>query len=101
MKWWHVLSGDEDVLSILDNNWEHVEVQTSWHIEPCLIASGTNELPEAVNVASADEPPSSFLVDKSNSPTPTLAFVAPQESGQERLQAPSSLPMPNAKAEFL
>ena len=37
VKWWHIISSDEDVLSILDKNWEHVEVQNSWHIEPCII----------------------------------------------------------------
>ena len=76
----------------------------------------TNELAEAVNVTSANEPPRSSLVDKPNSPTqpacegldsktphatPTLAFVAPQESGQEHLQTPSSLPMPNQSSSEL
>ena len=61
VEWWQVISGDEDVLFILDKNWEHVEVQISWHVQPCLIASETNELPEAVNVTNANEP---SLVDK-------------------------------------
>ena len=26
VRWWHVISGDEEVLSLLDRNWENVEV---------------------------------------------------------------------------
>ena len=74
VKWWHVISGDENVLSTLDRNWENVALQTSWQIEPCLIASHNNDLPKAETLSSANGSSScSFLNNKPNAhtqPTP-------------------------------
>ena len=43
-------SGNEEVLSLLDRNWENVEVQTSWQIEPCLIVPQKPEAASSSNV---------------------------------------------------
>ena len=36
MKCWHVISADEDLLSLLEKNCENIQIQTSWKLEPCL-----------------------------------------------------------------
>ena len=33
--WWFVLHNDEARLQAIDAKWEHVELQTSWKLEPC------------------------------------------------------------------
>ena len=35
-RWWHVLSGDEETLKTLESEWEGVQQQLDWKIEPCL-----------------------------------------------------------------
>ena len=70
VKWWHVISADENILSTLDRNWENVALQTSWQIEPCLIASHNNDLPKAEILSSANGSSScSFPNNKPNTPT--------------------------------
>ena len=36
VKWWHVVNGDEKLLTLLEQNWGKVKIQTSWDLEPCL-----------------------------------------------------------------
>lgn len=36
MRWWHVISAEEDTLLRLDSEWNKVSVQTGWKVEPCL-----------------------------------------------------------------
>ena len=35
-KWWFILRGSEDVLMELEGEWEHVQLQTTWQLMPCL-----------------------------------------------------------------
>lgn len=43
-KWWHVVSGDESTMAKLEEEWEKVQMQTSWVIKPCL--SYADDTPE-------------------------------------------------------
>ena len=36
VKWWHVVSGNEETMALLEQEWDKVKDQTSWNIEPCL-----------------------------------------------------------------
>ena len=35
-RWWFVLKGGEDVLTDLERQWNEIELQTKWKLEPCL-----------------------------------------------------------------
>ena len=35
IRWWYIVHGPEQVLSILEQQWEAVKLQTSWNLEPC------------------------------------------------------------------
>ncbi len=37
LRWWHVVSGEEEILKQLEGEWEGVHCQTGWKIEPCLV----------------------------------------------------------------
>ena len=37
IRWWHILTGNEDELVSLEKKWEAVKVQTGWKIEPCYV----------------------------------------------------------------
>ena len=52
-RWWFVLRGDEDILSILESEWEQVQLQTNWKLEPLLKFSDSDEL--AVSVIHAED----------------------------------------------
>ncbi len=45
LRWWHVVSGEEEILKQLEGEWEGVQCQTGWKIEPCLAFSTAVELP--------------------------------------------------------
>ena len=36
VKWWHVVSGNEEIMALLEQEWDKVKDQTSWNIEPCI-----------------------------------------------------------------
>ena len=36
VKWWHVVSGNEETMALLEQEWDKVKDQTSRNIEPCL-----------------------------------------------------------------
>ena len=48
IRWWFVLRGDEDILSILESEWEQVQLQTNWKLEPLLKFSDSDELADSV-----------------------------------------------------
>jgi len=35
IRWWHIISGDEDNLEKLEKEWEVVKAQTGWKLEKC------------------------------------------------------------------
>ena len=35
-KWWHVVSGDEGIMTKLEQEWGMIQMQTSWSIESCM-----------------------------------------------------------------
>ena len=35
MKWWYILRAEEAVLNQLEQEWEKVQLQTLWKLEPC------------------------------------------------------------------
>ena len=35
VKWWYILRAEEAVLNQLEQEWEKVQLQTSWKLEPC------------------------------------------------------------------
>ena len=52
-RWWFVLRGDEDILSILESKWEQVQLQTNWKLKPLLKFSNSDEL--AISVIHAED----------------------------------------------
>ena len=93
VRWWHVISGDEEVLSLLDRNWENVEVQTSWQIEPCLIAPQKPEAASSSNVNVNGSPGSSSSTNELNTPTPEeLDSRIPQSNS-----TPAPIPSPTTE----
>ena len=36
-RWWFVLRGEEEVLTKLEGEWEHVRLQLPWKLEPCFM----------------------------------------------------------------
>ena len=93
VRWWHVISGDEEVLSLLDRNWENVEVQTSWQIEPCLIAPQKPEAASSSNVNVNGSPGSSSSTNELNTPTPDeLDSRIPQSNS-----TPAPIPSPTTE----
>ena len=48
IRWWFVLRGDEDILSILESEWKQVQLQTNWKLEPLLKFSDSDELVDSV-----------------------------------------------------
>ena len=54
IRWWFVLRGDEDILSILESEWEQVQLQTNWKLEPILKFSDSDELVDSVIHAEED-----------------------------------------------
>ena len=48
IRWWFVLRGDEDILSVLESEWEQVQLQK---LEPLLKFSNGDELVDSVTHA--------------------------------------------------
>ena len=48
IRWWFVLRGDEDILSVLESEWEQVQLQK---LEPLLKFSDSDELVDSVTHA--------------------------------------------------
>ena len=48
IRWWFVLRGDEDILSVLESEWEQVQLQK---LEPLLKFSDGDELVDSVTHA--------------------------------------------------
>ncbi len=36
IKWWHVISGSEETMTLIEQEWSKVKTMTSWSIKPCL-----------------------------------------------------------------
>ena len=34
-RWWFLLKASEEVLELLESNWDPVQIQTSWKLEQC------------------------------------------------------------------
>ena len=49
VKWWHVVSGNEETMALLEQEWDKVKDQTSWNIEPCLSYVDDSEASENQN----------------------------------------------------
>ena len=45
-KSWHVVSGDESKMTKLEQEWEKIQMHTSWVIKPCL--SHVDDIPEGM-----------------------------------------------------
>ena len=52
-KWWYVIHGDESVLVHLESNWEQINLQTSWKLEPCFM---TESIPGSNAVHDSSDP---------------------------------------------
>ena len=52
----------EDILSIIESEWEQVQLQTNWKLEPLLKFSDSDELVNSVHAEDHSKPnPKSFL----------------------------------------
>ena len=78
--WWHVISGEENILKILEDEWEGVKRQLGWNILPCLVYS-ESDVPSAAPLAplssspSQSEPVNKGATSITNSLLPTTAPV--------------------------
>ena len=54
VKWWHVVNGDEKLLTLLEQNWGKVKIQTSWDLEPCLTFTDIAQDNEPSNPSNRD-----------------------------------------------
>ena len=78
--WWHVISGEENILKILEDEWEGVKRQLGWNILPCLVYSEF-DVPSAAPLAplssspSQSEPVNKGATSITNSLLPTTAPV--------------------------
>ena len=65
--WWHVISGEENILKILEDEWEGVKRQLGWNILPCLVYS-ESDVPSAAPLAPLSSSPSQSTVVESQLP---------------------------------
>ena len=42
-KWWFLLKSDEEVLADLERQWNGIELQTKWKLEPCFRPADADE----------------------------------------------------------
>ena len=72
--WWFVIHGSEPNLTVLEE-WEKVEIQTSWTLEPCLMAGPPPDTSLSQN--------SSFQTEEiaSGSNSPTLSSASEKPAG--------------------
>ena len=60
LRWWHVLTAEEVMLQRLDQEWEAINLQTGWKIEPCFVFKDNSQSnPVATNIASPSAVPGS------------------------------------------
>ena len=105
--WWFVHHDDEARLQAIDAKWEHVELQTSWKLEPCfrLSTAPQVQLPAASvghftgdDGASAPETQATAVVFSCprvpQPKTSTLSQTQPPTLPQQQTSALSTLPQP-------
>ena len=65
---WHVLSGDEETMVLIEKEWGKVKAQTSWNIQPCLSYS-SSQAPENSGLESNITPSQPPLVTHNTTST--------------------------------
>ena len=86
-RWWHVVSGDEETLKTLESEWEGVQQQLDWKIEPCLAFADTTELiPEVVATSPVT---ASINVPSTLVPTPEVTTNFPATTSFSTPSSPS------------
>ena len=68
VRWWHVLSGDEETMVLIEKEWGKVKAQTSWNIQPCLSYS-SSQAPENSSLESNITPSQPPLVTHNTTST--------------------------------
>ena len=63
VRWWFVLRGSEDALMTLEREWEQVQLQTNWKLEPLLKFATEDPGPGADNVNHVEQPNSSSFLE--------------------------------------
>ena len=81
-KWWYVVHGDESVLVRLESNWEQINLQTSWKLEPCFMTVRNNAGHDSSNPGYANTPTGNDnhdgpSVPKSPTSAPTVNLQTP------------------------
>ena len=74
-RWWFLISGEEDALKQLENEWERISIQTNWKLELCTMPASSNK-----NDGSEAEP----------TPTGSLDQVAANPSEQSDESTPTN-----------
>ena len=88
-KWWRVVSGDEDIMAKLEEEWGKVQIQTSWVIKPCLSYIDVNPGSISINPVSDELP----VMPITPSPSPSSFSTQPQVTDKGNAQeAASSTP---------
>ena len=72
-KWWYVIHGDESVLH-LESNWEQINLQTSWKLEPCFM---TESIPGSNAVHDSSDPGYATTTGNDGPKPPTSAPSPP------------------------
>ena len=80
-KWWFLVKGDESALMALESEWEKMEIQTSWKLEPCF-------LPVANEDPTEDPPIVQQLPDHSEQQCPSEPQASVQQSTSSGKQPP-------------
>ena len=66
MHWWFVLKAEEEILAVLEKEWNRVALQLSWRLEPCF---------KPLNTDNPSDPPAQTSA-VSNTENPTGSPVA-------------------------
>ena len=97
LRWWHVLTAEEENLQILDHEWEGIRLQTGWKIEPCLVFKDNFQSnPVDTNTAPASTVPGSEVGPASARSTVALSTSEAPSAADER--AGETLVLPAALA---
>lgn len=91
--WWFVVHGSESDLAILEKEWEKVNIQTSWVLEPCFMPKQKSAPALTRDVASSQESSSQSV--ESTVPNPPNVVAAPGNPTDENTNSP----VPNVQAE--
>lgn len=85
--WWFIVHGSESDLSVLENEWERIELQTSWKLEPCF-------MPVESIVCDTVNPPQEASPDVTSTPSGSSIASTSETCATTSSQPPKSDALP-------